>query len=198
MPKIAVVNSSANYNLDVLLDAHNNKNLKDGELTLIATASPEALARANNAKVETLDYSGDDSALSSALDEKQPDLIVVLDRPHHMSADLLESYPQKVIALHPALAGEFPDADAVTAAYEAYRRGEIKWSGCNVHYVEPGGKTGKVMRQIVVPVEPKDTPERFEERMRKSEEWLLLKAVKQFLYELRTQKKTSKSPKDAS
>lgn len=198
MPGIAVVNSSANYNLDVLLDAHRSKNLKDGELTLIATASPEALAQAKAAKIEALAYSGDEATLSSALDEKKPDLIVILDRPHHLSADLLGAHPQKVIALHPALAGEFPDANAVDAAYEAYRRGEIKWSGCNVHFVEPEGKTGKIMRQIVVPVEPRDTAQRFEERMRKSEEWLLLKAVKQFLYELRTQKKTAKSPKDAS
>jgi folate-dependent phosphoribosylglycinamide formyltransferase PurN len=195
MPRIAVVNTKANYNLDVLLEAHSSKNLKDGEISLVATASAEALARVKAAKVQTLDYGGDEAALSTALAESSPDLIVVLDRPHHLSADFLKPYGKKVIALHPALAGEFPNADAVEAAFAAYQRGEIKWTGCNVHFVEPEGKTGKVMRQIVVPVEPKDTPERFEERMRQSEAWLLLKAIKQFLYELRTNKKTSKSPK---
>lgn len=192
MPRIAVVNANANYNLDVLLEAHSSKNLKDGELSLVATASEDALKRAETAKVETLAYSGDESTLGAALDEAKPDLIVVLDRPHKLSADLLKPYSKQVIALHPALANEFQSEDAVDAAYAAYRRGEIKWTGCNVHYVEPEGKTGKVMRQIVVPVEPKDTPERFEERMRMSEAWLLLKAVKQFLYELRTNKKTTK------
>jgi folate-dependent phosphoribosylglycinamide formyltransferase PurN len=44
-----------------------------------------------------------------------------------------------------------------------------------------------------VPVEPKDTLERFADRMRKSEKWLLLKAVKQYLYELRNTDKRSKS-----
>jgi folate-dependent phosphoribosylglycinamide formyltransferase PurN len=191
MPRIAIVNADSNYNLDVLLDAYQSKNLKDGELTLVATAAPEALARASKAKIETLEYSDDQAALSDALTANDPDLVVVLDRPHHLNAEVLDPFPEQVIALHPALAGQFPVADAVSAAYDAYRRGEIKWTGCNVHYVEPEGKAGKVMRQIVVPVEPKDTPERFEERMRQSEAWLLLKAVKQFLYELRTHKKSS-------
>ena len=193
MPNIAVINAEANANLQVLLDAYTQNNLKDGILTLVATSSKDILGRASKAGIGILEYSDDERALAAALDDAEPDLVVVLDQPHHLSADLLASYPKQVIALHPALAGEFPGANAVQQAYEAFQRGEIKWSGCNIHFVEPEGKRGPVLRQLVVPVESKDTPERFMARMRKSEEWLLLKAVKQVLYELRTQKKTSRN-----
>jgi folate-dependent phosphoribosylglycinamide formyltransferase PurN len=195
MPNIAVISAQANYNLPVLLDAYTQNTLKDGILTLIATSSKDILKRAEKASIRTLDYSGDDeTALQAALEAEELDLIVVLDRPHHFSAALLKPFPKKVIALHPALSGQFPGADAVEKAFEAYHKGEIKWTGCNVHFVQAGGKAGKLMRQIVVPVEPKDTIERFSARMRQSEEWLLLKAVKQVLYELRNQKKASVSP----
>jgi phosphoribosylglycinamide formyltransferase-1 len=188
MPKIAIITAEANHNLEALLEARAEKNLKDGDLAVIISHSEDTRRLAAEAGIETLALEANgvyDGALADRLNAHQPDLIVALDTPHNFTAEFLDKFPHKVIAIHPALNGQFSSADAVERAYEAFRKDEIKWTGCNVHYVGAGGTAAEVMRQLVVPVEPKDTLERFATRMRKSEKWLLLKAVKQYLYELR-------------
>jgi phosphoribosylglycinamide formyltransferase len=196
MPKIAVITAEVNHNLDALLEARAEKNLKDGDLAVIVSHSEDTRKQAAEAGIEALpmDVNGAyGPELADKLAPYQPDLIVALDAPHNFSSAFLKKFPRKVIAIHPALNGQFATADAVARAYEAFRKGEIKWTGCNVHYVGADGTTAEVMRQLVVPVEPKDTLERFTDRMRKSEKWLLLKAVKQYLYELRNTNQSSKS-----
>ena len=193
MPDIIVMDASATYNLNVLLEAHQQKALKDGRLKLVVSNQDKALAQARKAGVYTLNVATNndtDADLAERLaTEHHADLIVVLDWPNPLDSAFLNRFPNKVIGIHPALTGQFPGKEAVRRAYEAYRNGEIKWSGCNLHYIAPEGQTGDIIRQLVVPVEPKDTLERFEARMRKSEAWILLKGVKQFLYELRARKK---------
>jgi len=193
MPDIIVMVASASHNLNVLLEAHREKGLKDGRLKLVVSANEKALEHAKKAGVYRLDAAENqetDAELAERLaTEHHPDLIVVLDWPRPLDNPFLGRFPRKVVGIHPALYGQFPGKEAVRRAYEAYRRGEIKWSGCNLHYIAPEGETGEIIRQLVVPVEPKDTLERFEARLRKREAWVLTKGVKQFLYELRTRKK---------
>lgn len=188
MANIVVMDASASHNLNVLLQAQREQNLKDGLLKLIISGDARTLALAEKNGVQPLPFDEDTGkTLADMLEQEvQPDLIVVLDWPQPLDSALLDRFPRKVIRMHPAPPGQFPGKDAVKRAFEAYHKGKIKWSGCNLHYIASGGQAGKVIRQIVVPVEPKDTLERFQERMRKSEEWVLLKGVKQFLYELRT------------
>ncbi len=188
MPKIAIITADANPNLEALLEARAEKNLKDGDLAVVVTGAEETRTLATEAGVHTmpLEKNGAYGAeLADKIATHQPDLIVVLDAPHNFSEAFLAKFPRKVIAIHPALDGQFATPDAIGRAFDAFGKDEIKWTGCNVHYVGADGKAAEVMRQLVVPVEPKDTLERFTARMRKSEKWLLLKAVKQYLYELR-------------
>ena len=192
MPDIIVMDASASHNLNVLLEAHQQKALKDGRLKLVVSHHEKALAQAKKAGVYTLKFAENDSQADLAerlATEHHAELIVVLDWPSPLDSAFLNRFPNKVIGIHPALSGQFPGKEAVRRAYEAYRNDEIKWSGCNLHYIMPDGQTGDIIRQLVVPVEPKDTLERFQTRMRKSEAWILLKGVKQFLYELRASKK---------
>lgn len=188
MPKIAIITAEGNHNLDALLEARADKNLKDGDLAVVVSRAEDTRKQASEAGIEAIALEGGGAygpELANKLATHQPDLIVALDAPHNFSAAFLEKFPHKVIAVHPALNGQFNTADAIERAFEAFQQHEIKWTGCNVHYVGADGTTAEVMRQLVVPVEPKDTLERFADRMRKSEKWLLLKAVKQYLYQLR-------------
>jgi phosphoribosylglycinamide formyltransferase-1 len=196
MPKIAIITADGNHNLDALLEARAEKNLKDGDLAVVVSRAEDTRKLASDAGVEAMPLDSNGAygpELADKLAKHQPDLIVALDAPHNFSAAFLEKFPHKVIAVHPALDGQFNTADAIERAFEAFQNHEIKWTGCNVHYVGSDGATAEVMRQLVVPVEPKDTLDRFVSRMRKAEKWLLLKAVKQYLYELRNTDKRSKS-----
>jgi phosphoribosylglycinamide formyltransferase-1 len=198
MPKIAIITADANHNLSALLEAHQEKNLKDGEISLVISSAKNAVKAAQQAGIETLPLPNGgayDNDLAAAVGKHKPDLIVALDSPHNFAPEFLAKFPRKVIAAHPALAGHFMSGSAVEQAYEAFQKNEIKWSGCSVHYVGPNGAAAEVMRQLVVAIEPKEPIDRFEARMRQGEKWLLLKAVKQYLYELRTRSK--KNPRSA-
>jgi phosphoribosylglycinamide formyltransferase 1 len=186
MPRIAVVAAEPNPNLQVLLEAHREKNLKDGELSLLLVG-PQ-IPQDTFDKIESQKIKSHQD-ITDALENAVPDVVVVLDSPHGLEPTVLEKYQGRVMGLHPALAGTFPGGNAIEDAYNAYRSGEARWSGCNLHYIQPDGQAGPVVRQVVVPVEPKDTLDSFTERMRKGEEWVLLKGIKQHLYELRNEKR---------
>jgi folate-dependent phosphoribosylglycinamide formyltransferase PurN len=196
MPKIAIITAEGNYNLDALLEARADKNLKDGDLAVVVSRAEDTRKMASDAGIEAMPLDANGAygpELADKLAAHKPDLIVSLDTPHNFSSAFLEKFPHKVIAIYPVLAGQSTSTNAVEDAYAAFQNHEIKWTGCNVHYVGADGATAEVMRQLVVPVEPKDTLDRFVSRMRKAEKWLLLKAVKQYLYELRNTDKRSKS-----
>ncbi|MBZ0298936.1 MAG: hypothetical protein K8J31_04300 [Anaerolineae bacterium] len=199
MPNIAVFTAGANHNLHALLEAFQTGNLKDGEIVLVVSSAEAALKHARKAGVETLAVPADSpygEELAQAIAPHNLDLIVTLDAPHHFDTAFLKKYAHKVLAVQPSLDGHFPGANAVEQAFEAFQAQQIKWSGCNIHYVGPGGTVAGVMRQLVVPIEPKEALERFAARMRKGEHWLLLKAVKQVLYELRTRNKRTVGSSD--
>lgn len=190
--------SGAGTNLQVLLDEQAKGELKS-EIVLVVSNRKSAygLERAKQAGIETLyaplkpfldagktreDYDAD---LAEKIRAYNPDLIVLAGWMHILSPAFLNHFQRQVINLHPALPGHFAGANAIERAYEAYQRGEIRYTGCMVHYVTPEVDVGDVIRQIVVVIQPKDTLEDLEKRMHQNEHYLILKAVKQFLYELR-------------
>ena len=207
MANIIVMISGEGTNLQHLLDAQAKNELKEGRIKLVVSNRQDArgLERATKAGVETLYFPLNsytdagksreeyDADLAQKLLAYEPDLIVLAGWMHILSSAFLDHFPRRVINLHPALAGKFPGTNAIERAFEAYHRGEIPYSGCMVHYVTPEVDAGELIRQIVVPLTPNDDMERFVERMHMSERFILLKAIKQFLYERRTRKKAAKA-----
>ncbi|MBZ0287680.1 MAG: phosphoribosylglycinamide formyltransferase [Anaerolineae bacterium] len=198
LPSIVVMISGEGTNLQVLLDEQAKGELK-GRIALVVSNRQNApgLQRAANAGVGTLyfplkpyleagktraDY---DTDLAEQVAAYDPALIVLAGWMHILGPAFLDRFPQQVINLHPALPGQFPGTDAIRRAFDAFQQGEIRYTGCMVHYVTPEVDAGEVIRQIVVPINNKDTFEDLEARMHVNEHYLILKGVKQFLYELR-------------
>jgi folate-dependent phosphoribosylglycinamide formyltransferase PurN len=97
---------------------------------------------------------------------------------HVLSSVFLNQFPHQVINLHPALPDTFPGTDAIQRAYEAYRHGDISYSGCMVHYAVPEVDAGPVIVQQEVPIYPHDTLEQFEQRMHAAEHRLIVEAIR--------------------
>jgi formyltetrahydrofolate-dependent phosphoribosylglycinamide formyltransferase len=197
-PRIVVMISGEGTNLQVLLDEQAKGELK-AQIALVVSNRKAArgLERAQQFGVETLYFplkpyldAGKtreqyDADLAERVRAVEPTLIVLAGWMHVLSPTFLDHFPCQVINLHPALPGAFPGTDAIQRAFDAFQRGEIRYTGCMVHYVTPEVDVGEVIRQIVVPIHAKDTLEDLEQRMHVNEHYLILKAVKQFLYELR-------------
>ena len=82
-----------------------------------------------------------------------------------VKAPLLESFPRRMINIHPSLLPEFPGHEAWTQAVAA----GVKESGCTVHYVDAGMDTGEIIAQARVPVLEGDTPETLHARIQVEE-----------------------------
>ncbi|MFN8483824.1 MAG: phosphoribosylglycinamide formyltransferase [Anaerolineae bacterium] len=189
-PRLAVLISGGGSNLQALMDAVAQGRL-DAEIALVVSNRKAAhgLARAQAANLPTLylplkpwtdsgraraDYDAD---LAERLTAFRPDLVVLAGWMHVLGAAFLERFPGRVVNLHPALPGAFPGTDAIRRAFDAFRAGEIRESGCMLHYVVPEVDAGPVIAQFVVPILADDSLDTFEARMHAAEHALIVEAV---------------------
>jgi formyltetrahydrofolate-dependent phosphoribosylglycinamide formyltransferase len=191
MPKrLIVCISGSGTNLKAILDAIAEKRLH-AEVALVVSNRKAALGleRAERAGVPTLYFplqpyvsagrsrAEYDEALAQRLSAYHPDLIVLAGWMHIFTPAFLQHFPGQVVNLHPALPGAFPGLHAIERAYEAYRRGEIEYSGCMIHYVIPEVDAGEVVAQTVVPFVPDDTLESYAARLHAAEHRLMVEAL---------------------
>ncbi|KAA3655731.1 MAG: phosphoribosylglycinamide formyltransferase [Chloroflexi bacterium] len=192
--RIVVLISGSGSNLQALLDAVEDGRLST-EIALVVSNRKAAygLVRAEQAGIPTLyhpfkpyrdagknrdEYEAD---LAAKLKPFQPDLIVLAGWMHILGADFLSHFPNKVINLHPALPGQLAGTHAIDRAFDAYKKGEISYSGCMVHYVIPEVDAGAVIVQAQVSIDPDDTLADFEERMHAAEHQIIVEAVEKTL-----------------
>lgn len=91
-----------------------------------------------------------ETAILSVLQEKKVDFIVLSGYMRFIGKVLLETFPNKILNLHPAYLPEFPGAHGIQDAFEA----GVSQTGVTVHLVDAGVDTGPVLRQERVPIDP--------------------------------------------
>lgn len=157
--RVAVLASGAGTNLQAILDSVHGR---DGvEVVAVASDKPgaRALARAQEAGVETgvfpVSEFGDrvarDAALADWLAERDVELVVLAGYMQLLSPEFIARFENRIINVHPALLPSFPGLDAVGQALEH----GVQVTGVTVHFVDEGVDTGPVILQRAVPV-PRD------------------------------------------
>lgn len=133
------------------------------------------LARARNietAVVKMKDFASRalwDEALTRAIADHDPALIVLAGFMRLLGADTIARFPQRIINIHPALLPLFPGAHGAADAIAA----KVRISGCTVHVVDSGVDSGPIIAQAAVPVLPDDDAERLQQRIQRAEHRLL-------------------------
>lgn len=189
--RLVVLISGNGSNLQALIDACETTVLKSKILAVVSNRKGAyGLERARKHDIPTVyfplkPYSdagrsrGDyDIALAKALTDLGPDLLVLAGWMHVFTSGFFEHYKGRIINLHPSLPGEYAGPDGIGWAYQAYRRGEIKYSGCMVHYVIPELDSGEPILSCRVEINSVDTLESFAERMHQAEHRLIVEAVR--------------------
>ena len=87
--------------------------------------------------------------------------------------NILETYPNKIINIHPSLLPSFPGADAQKQAFEF----GSKVTGCTVHFVDEKVDHGPIICQSTVEVKEDDTIELLKERILKEEHRIYPEAI---------------------
>lgn len=119
------------------------------------------------------DRTGWDTALTSAVVQHQPDLVVSAGFMKILGPSFLAKFGGRIINTHPALLPAFPGAHAVPDAM-AYG---VKVTGSTVHLVDDGVDTGPILAQEPVAVLPGDTESSLHERIKVVERRLLADVI---------------------
>lgn len=114
-----------------------------------------------------------DVALTDAVAEHEPDLVVSAGFMKILGPVFLARFAGRTLNTHPALLPSFPGAHAVA---DALAHG-VRVSGATVHLVDSGTDTGPILAQQAVEVLPGDTADKLHERIKTVERRLLIDVV---------------------
>lgn len=114
-------------------------------------------------------------AFMDKLAELNPDLIVLAGFLVILPEQMIATYRDRIINIHPSLIPSFCGTGyyGLKVHEEALRRG-VKVTGATVHYVDEGTDTGKIIFQKAVEVLEGDTPEILQRRVMEQAEWIIL------------------------
>lgn len=112
----------------------------------------------------------------SALKDAGVSLVCLAGFMRIIKDDFLEAFPNSIMNIHPSLLPSFKGLEAWKQALEY----GAKFTGCTVHFLDPGMDTGPIILQKTVPVLSDDTPETLHKRIQIEEHKLYPEAIKLF------------------
>ncbi|MCI9341054.1 MAG: phosphoribosylglycinamide formyltransferase [Dorea sp.] len=185
MLNIVVMVSGGGTNLQAVIDA-----VESGEITntrIVGVISNNknayALERARKHGIKSRCISPRDFAsreefnenFISAVDEWEPDLIVLAGFLVVIPPAMTKRYQNRIINIHPSLIPAFCGTGFYgLKVHEAALERGVKVVGATVHFVDEGTDTGPIILQKAVEVEDGDTPEILQKRVMEQAEWQIL------------------------
>ncbi|MBE9503063.1 MAG: phosphoribosylglycinamide formyltransferase [Proteobacteria bacterium] len=184
--KIAVLASGRGSNFIAIADAISRGEI-NADIAFLFSNSKEAKAieaaekRGIKTKVvdsRSLSKEEYDKKLIEVLTEEEIDLVLLAGYMKIVGKALIETFPLRIMNIHPSLLPSFKGLHAQRQAIEY----GVKVSGCTVHFVDEGMDRGPIIIQSAIPVLDDDTAESLSNRILIEEHRLYAKAVKLFAH----------------
>ncbi len=185
MLNIVVCVSGGGTNLQAIMDA-----IADGRITntkivgvISNNANAYALTRAENAGIRAEVISPKsfekreefNRAFLDKVKELNPDLIVLAGFLVVIPEEMIRTYTNKIVNIHPSLIPSFCGKGYYgLKVHEAALARGVKVTGATVHFVDEGTDTGPIIYQKPVMVEASDTPQVLQKRVMEQAEWQIL------------------------
>lgn len=185
MLNIVVCVSGGGTNLQAIIDGIDTGCIKNTKIAGVISnnASAFALKRAESSNIPAYcisprdfsDRAAFNEAFLNKMNELNPDLIVLAGFLVILPRQMIETYKDKIINIHPSLIPSFCGTGfyGLKVHEEALKRG-VKITGATVHYVDEGTDTGRIISQKAVEVIEGDTPEVLQRRVMEQAEWVIL------------------------
>lgn len=183
MLRVVVMVSGNGSNLQALIDNVHRNDKVDAQIVLVVCSKDgaKALDRAAEAGIATevvalADPSqrfDRDARLNEVIGRAKPDLIVMAGWMSIVTGVFLDSFPDKVINLHPSLLPAFPGMHAIQEALDW----GVRLTGVTVHIAEEAVDGGPPILQEPVPIRADDTLDTLSERVHGVEHRLLVRCV---------------------
>lgn len=183
--KLGVLLSGSGTNLQAIIDAIQAGTL-DATIELVVSSRPDAygLKRAEAAGLQTLTLSKEtyedsfvaDMVIATELKRYNVDYVVMAGYMRKVGVPILNTFPNRVLNLHPALLPSFRGAHAIQDAYEY----GVKVTGVTVHLANADYDRGPIIAQRPVVVEEGWTVDQLEEAIHQVEHQLYPEVLQLF------------------
>ena len=185
MLNIGVCVSGGGTNRQAIIDGVKSGTIRNTRIVGVISnnAGAYALTRAKENEIPAFcispkDYADREAFNQAFLDklaELAPDLIVLAGFLVILPKQMIATYRDRIINIHPSLIPSFCGTGfyGLKVHEEALKRG-VKVTGATVHYVDEGTDTGTIIAQKAVEVLPGDTPEVLQRRVMEQAEWVIL------------------------
>jgi len=180
--KLAVLVSGRGSNLQAIIDSIEREELNAHiSVVISSTKNAMALKRAEKHDIKTifidpaayLNNNEYDKVLIEKLENFSIDLICLAGYMRILGEEVIQTFKEKIINIHPSLLPAFP---GLNAQKQAIVHG-VKFSGCTVHFVDSGVDTGPIILQTAVPVYDNDDEKALSKRILEQEHYLYPKAI---------------------
>ena len=181
--KLVVLISGNGSNLGAIIREIQQGKL-NAQIVQVISNQPGAygLTRAKEANIPTTiinheDYDSRESfdkSLSQAIDQYQPDLVVLAGFMRILSDEFVEHYMGRLINIHPSLLPKYQGLNTHQRVLDA---GEAE-HGVTVHYVIPELDSGPVILQASIPVLESDNIKSLKTRIHKAEHQVYPEAIR--------------------
>ena len=186
--RLGILISGRGSNFEAIANAISRRKL-DAEIAIVisnrASAAGLEIARQRGIPMRVIESRGMereayDKLVIDELKTHEVDLVCLAGFMRLLSASFVESFPNRVVNIHPSLLPAFPGLDAQRQALEY----GAKITGCTVHLVDEFLDSGPILVQSAVPVLDADTVETLSARILAQEHVIYPKAI-QYLVERR-------------
>lgn len=203
MLKLAVLVSGGGTNLQALIDQIEENKLPGVKIEVVISNKPDAYAleraKKHGIKTEVIikknyaDRKAFGEALLSLINSYKINLIVLAGCLFILPEEVILSYRNKIINIHPSLIPSFCGSGFYgLKVHEAVLARGVKVTGATVHFVDEGTDTGPIILQKAVSVNDDDTPESLQKRVMEDAEWLILPEAVRLISENRIRIKGSR------
>jgi len=186
--RVGALVSGRGSNLQSIID-HCQAGKIDAEVVIVISNVEDAFAleRAKAAGIATAAFprkafatrEARDDAIIEALQAHRVDLVVLAGYLGILSPRLIETYPWRIMNIHPSLLPAFAGAHGLGVHEAALCKG-VKVSGCTVQFVTAEVDAGPIIVQRCVRVEEDDTPETLSARVLEQEHQAYPEAIQLF------------------
>ena len=185
MLRIAVCVSGGGTNLQAIIDSIANGTITNTQIVLVFSNNKKAYAleRARKGGIPVAAISPGDyeqrqefnQAFLQAISDAHQDLIVLAGCLVVIPEEMVKSYPDRIINIHPSLIPAFCGKGfyGLKVHEKVLERG-VRVTGATVHFVDEGTDTGPIILQQPVMTAQEDTPEILQKRVMEQAEWKIL------------------------
>jgi phosphoribosylglycinamide formyltransferase-1 len=181
--RLGVLLSGRGSNFEALADSVSAGRIPGAEIAVVISnrEGAQGIERAKSRGLATcvlpskgLEREVFDRQVVAVLQEQQVDLVCLAGYMRLLSPFFVQSFPNRILNIHPSLLPSFPGLESQRQALEY----GVKFAGCTVHFVDENLDAGPIILQAVVPIAADDTEASLSEKILREEHRIYSEAVR--------------------